>query len=1184
MGNNRPPFVGSGRAQEGGALSTRKQDFNAHWGGNGFRHDATNIDMNPIIPGVGGTNVQETLESLHSIILSAGSGFISIGDVDGYAQGSYNVGTLDTPTFFDAFNAALNDARLQNGGVILVLAGTYRLSHTLTVPPGISIMGEVGGTLIIGGMPETPMFSVDFDHKTVTIGGDSGGGQLDLTTGSNVEETKFYNLMLADNLDGYALFGEPTMTTVPMIRFKTGCNVTCERVSFIGRIHSGSVSARVKTISALGSTTGSGNGTILTVKDCFFDAMKIGISFLPGGNANDVLTVSGCKGRTFGTEDAGSQGAAANCFINMSLCNATITNNYYVGGGTYTNTFVNVASGVGTNVKMVLSGNTGNPTTLGAENLLANNSGTSFRTAITGNNWGVHEESPWYIVVGGGTGSTNTGDIIGVGAIDIVLAIANSVPNFKATVIVNTGTYTVTGNATSLNNYANLRFIGNKNGNAYPIFNLNLTSSSLDSLQNRSLTVGNYIESIQFASVSHRHSIRPAFNPAGNGNTQTGGGTIEVKDCFFVNTSLFVQDLGAYPWKTSSNDVVSAKIFVRGCHFLQDGTFTDSLSLGVPPVDVIHVDDCVFSGNGYALSSGIAGYSGSGGASAIFTTMITNTIFDMVNQSTAANYTITGQIHQIGPSHPFTNNYINVTGGTLDIDNVQVYVGQGFSPGSPNTAVSTTLTNAGDFVEFIKFACGVVNIRNSIFTGPPQTVRYGGSTPDVAMPTLSVSATDSGRVSDCKFAVGALPIQITGDTLSDDTFSDQFVIENCAFSSASQTAIDFDLALASQSYQPQIAIRGCNIQAVGTAWPVHHSVFTTFNHGPVSIIAGDADVHFINNTVVGNLSVATAGTFTQYTGVFIDASNSVGTPADQANTINVSGNSIYITNSFGVASSAASVSCVHLDGAVCKVQNNTLSMSNSAIGGGDLNFTGCLVLNNQPVQSTNYSNALVSGNIFARSDLFGNLTTLLRGYIQIQSGTVNTGMIVDNFFDSPTFDGSGTSLVENNGSTAWSVVRNVNQTVLVVFDWSVGTAGISTGGDAGSSNIKLFGGVVSSSNIHAAEATSNQMIFKYNNTGSADEFRWSIPLQFLPPQVTITSVNYTYQSSVAVGTVFGKIYGSGSSNTDSNAVPDTGTHVRTVSVTHTYTPSDAYLVIGYNVTNGAAVTMTISNVAVTYRY
>ena len=267
MVTNRFPFTGSGRQKEGGELATRKQDFNAHYQGNGFRHTAPNIDMSPPIPSLGGATVQQTLEQITTLISSNGTGFISIGNADGYGIGTYNMNTVDTPTLANAFTAAFADDRLQNGGIILVLAGTYILTTPVTVPPGITIIGEVGGTLIIGEMTEQSMFIVSSAVKDFRIGGDSGSGTIPLSVGSNVEKVKFFNLMLSDNLNGTAASGGTTMATVPIIALSNAANLELERVSFIGRINNGAVANRPKTYSAVSTVSGGSTGTTLTVKD-----------------------------------------------------------------------------------------------------------------------------------------------------------------------------------------------------------------------------------------------------------------------------------------------------------------------------------------------------------------------------------------------------------------------------------------------------------------------------------------------------------------------------------------------------------------------------------------------------------------------------------------------------------------------------------------------------------------------------------------------------------------------------------------------------------------------------------------------------------------------------------------------------------------------------------------------------
>lgn len=388
MTTNRLPFIGSGRAQEAGALATKKQDFNAHTQGNGFRHTADNIDMNPVIPLVVGNTVQKTLETLHSLIISTGTGFLSIGSVDGYTQGDYNVGTDQTPTLYDTFNAAFIDTRLQNGGLILVLAGTYHLRSSVTVPAGVSIMGEYAGTTIIGEMQEVPMFIVQKPNNGIEL---VAGVLFDI--GSNVDSVKFANLILADNLDGYVLFGEPSMTTTPMIQAQISSNLICENVSFVGKIHTGAV-PRTKTQSAIGYTSSGTDGTILKMKNCYFDGLRCGISFIPGNSSSDFLIVEDCKARIYGTEDAGSQAASLNSFIVMSHSNTVISNNYFYGAGAYANTFVNIISGTGTNVKFVMTGNIGNPNVSINGNLVVDSSGSSYQPVIMDNNWGSYIQVP----------------------------------------------------------------------------------------------------------------------------------------------------------------------------------------------------------------------------------------------------------------------------------------------------------------------------------------------------------------------------------------------------------------------------------------------------------------------------------------------------------------------------------------------------------------------------------------------------------------------------------------------------------------------------------------------------------------------------------------------------------------------------------------------------------------------
>jgi len=325
-------FVGTGRRREGGFSALHRQDFNAHTDGSDYRHDSSQIDMSSVLSSTpGATTVQETLEAISNITTSAGSGFISIGNIDGYAQGSYNVGSGNT--LAQAFSEAQGDVRLENGGLILVMAGTYRTSTTIQLNPGISVMGEVGGTIIIGEMSEQPIFNIKKSNNLTGIG---SYGTQEVLSDEALDRAMFFNMTLSDNLDGYVQSGGlpvSTMQTVPMVQIETGARISFEECRFIGRVHNSGVNPeRAKTSCALGTIATTGTGTHLSVRKCYFDAMKIGIDFAPDGGNLDYLIVTQCRARTWGLETTpATTDYAQQCFIAMSLCNFTITDNIHSG-------------------------------------------------------------------------------------------------------------------------------------------------------------------------------------------------------------------------------------------------------------------------------------------------------------------------------------------------------------------------------------------------------------------------------------------------------------------------------------------------------------------------------------------------------------------------------------------------------------------------------------------------------------------------------------------------------------------------------------------------------------------------------------------------------------------------------------------------------------------------------------
>lgn len=414
MVTQRFPTVGSGRIAEGGQLATTKQDFNSHTQGNAYHHTADVIEMNPPIEALGATTVQQTLSQLQTLVASSGSGFVSIGASDGYSTGNYNVGGVDTLTLATTFAAAIADARLANGGIILLMAGTYVTTTTIQIPAGISVIGELEGTIVIGEMIEQPMFKILNGTRNLNIGGNSGSGAISIAVGSDVDSVKFANLILADNLNGNVAGGGPSMSTVPMVQMKISANFNCEKVTFLGRLANGAVSARSKTFAAIATTSGGGTGTYLSIKECFIDGTKLGISYTPNNGNIDFLIVSQSKIRFYGTESSSSPSKALNSFIVSSLCNAIISNNYVVGAGSQANTFWEInSSGGSTSVVVSVIGNTGTPFN-GTGTLLNNDTAVTLTSVTTANKWGLATNNVDSESITSNTGTIDVNSILNV--------------------------------------------------------------------------------------------------------------------------------------------------------------------------------------------------------------------------------------------------------------------------------------------------------------------------------------------------------------------------------------------------------------------------------------------------------------------------------------------------------------------------------------------------------------------------------------------------------------------------------------------------------------------------------------------------------------------------------------------------------------------------------------------------
>ncbi len=415
-------FIGSGRLREGGFAATHRQDFRAHTEGGDWRHLADQTDMNPAITTdnniFNAPTVQTTLEKFATFLNTTGQGFISIGDGYDTQHADFIVGSGDD--IASAFNDAFLHPRLTNGGVILVKAGTYRLKTTVTVPPGFIIMGELAGTIIQGEVIEQPMFIISSAIDRPQISSDS------IIAQDPLDKNEFFNIILADNLDGYVNSGDPCMTTVPMIKCQTGSYLTCAHTAFLGKmgtLGAGPGFGRTKTLYAAGFANASSYEGTLIFDNCTFDGLVSIVKYEPG-NINDKLIINQCKVRCFGTEAlADSTDPTKNCFVLATgTMRISITNNTLIGTDGNSYIFAVVTFSAGTPIISIVNNSGTIAVPLVYENLINNNGSGTWVQNIVGNLF--NDKGDGALSIGNnilGIASNNSGSIILQGNTGILL-------------------------------------------------------------------------------------------------------------------------------------------------------------------------------------------------------------------------------------------------------------------------------------------------------------------------------------------------------------------------------------------------------------------------------------------------------------------------------------------------------------------------------------------------------------------------------------------------------------------------------------------------------------------------------------------------------------------------------------------------------------------------------------------
>ncbi len=375
-----------------GRLAVDRYDFQTHINGQGFRQNATTIDIaNPSLVYGSPATVEMALEDLNTFIMtqiSAGQGFCVVGD--GYntwhnANGTINfdstIPSLDTilnPIFTAIINGTTLPAAFQRvkfGGIILIKAGTYIVKQTIFVPPGITLLGEGYGTKIVnatsmnfgGSTPPVPLnlvstaapiFNILYDGYRSSYNGFTGGA--DAAVDPNLfmfsRETRIYNMVIADNFVEPTLLGDTyyrlpqnstsssSLNPPPLITQQVGSSLSLYGVLGLGRVSFSSgktVSSITGTFLGLDAIDGyiaAPTETFCKLDNCFLDGFSLPINlsspFSNDGYGNDFLEIKNCKIRAYGYFNGDSIDGYANTTIKCNIQNVNIANSLFYGNAT----------------------------------------------------------------------------------------------------------------------------------------------------------------------------------------------------------------------------------------------------------------------------------------------------------------------------------------------------------------------------------------------------------------------------------------------------------------------------------------------------------------------------------------------------------------------------------------------------------------------------------------------------------------------------------------------------------------------------------------------------------------------------------------------------------------------------------------------------------------------------------
>lgn len=359
-----------------GRLVLDRYDFAKHVNGTANRHGASSIDISGNLNYIGSpSNAQDAFSNINTYIggqSNSGQGLITVGD--GYDTW-HNANLPGAQVFFDKnipalntllnpiFNAILTNSqvptaytRIQRGGIVVIKSGTYIVTDTIVVPPGITIMGEGYGTKIINAtslnlVVSPPQVNNSTTTKSVfKVKADTNRGVNDAAITPEYfafsRQTKICNLVICDNFventqvgDAYYKlpqnnYSNSYIRNNPLISQESGSNLIVDSVYLLGRVVFSSgkiVSNATQYAIGLDSTTYSSTGTMLQITNSTIDGFCQPVLFPTPASSKDFLEISNSKIRGFGYTQNDGVSIANNALISANACDIRIINNHFWG-------------------------------------------------------------------------------------------------------------------------------------------------------------------------------------------------------------------------------------------------------------------------------------------------------------------------------------------------------------------------------------------------------------------------------------------------------------------------------------------------------------------------------------------------------------------------------------------------------------------------------------------------------------------------------------------------------------------------------------------------------------------------------------------------------------------------------------------------------------------------------------